>query len=418
MKVLFVSDSPVDNTGYGKIVANFSNYLKNQGHSVLIMGGIDPNAQVPFQEQSWNGCRLWFVPGYGNAEHIRWFLYNEKPDVVVANADPRFFDYLFKMDNEIRRVCPLVFYHLWDDFPYPDYNSPYYDCCDKIIAGSKFTYDLLKNNYNRKGTNIDDMLDFVPIGFDSKIYYPLSEEEKVSFQKEFDNQTQNKYVDRKFVVGYVGRHMPRKQILDILEVFAKWSKDKPDAVLFLHTPANDGGGSLAFAIQNKYQGVKVIFNNAIPRIHTNELMNKFYNFFDVLINRSSAEGFGMPIAEAMLAGTPCIAVNNAGPSGLITPETGWLLDPDVTPMHSDMTTPYINLRYVTDEKVISALDDAYFNRNNLLKSKASKCRDYIINNYGLEKTCKDFEIALEDSIKKWIKYPEFTIHLIPESIKE
>lgn len=417
MKVLFCSDAPMYQTGYGKIVANFSNHLKNQGHEVLIMGGVNPEAQIPFQEQPWNGCRVWLVPGYGHAEHIRWFLNNEKPDVIVANADPRFFDYLFKMDNEIRRVCPLVFYHLWDDLPYPDYNSPYYDCCDKIIAGSKFTYNLLKDNYKRKGIVVNDIINYVPIGFDPKVYYPLSAEEKIEFQKEFDSKTQNAYLDRKFVVGYVGRHMPRKQVLDIVEVFAKWSKDKPDAILFLHTPAADSGGSLSFAIQNKYQGVKIVFNNAMPHIHTDALMNKFYNFFDVLINRSSAEGFGMPIAEAMLAGVPCIAVNNAGPSGLITPENGWLLDSDVMPFHSDGITPYIHLRFVTDEKVMKALDEAYFNRNTL-KEKASKCREYIINNYGLDQTCKDFEIALKGAIEECTKYPEFTIHLFPEKVKE
>jgi glycosyltransferase involved in cell wall biosynthesis len=406
MKVLFISDSPAHNTGYGKITANFANHLKNQGHTVLIMGGVNPNAQIPFQAQEWNGCKLWLMPGYGNAEQVRWILENEKPDIVVANADPRFFDYLFKLDNEIRKVCPLVFYHLWDDSPFPEFNVPYYECCDKIITGSKFTYDLLKGNYRKP-------IDYVPIGFDPTIYYPLSNEEKLVFTKEFNTKTNSAFLDTNFIVGYVGRHAPRKQLLDIVNVFSIWSKDKPDALLFLHTPTGDAGHSLEFAIQQHYRDTKIIINNAIPHIHSDKLMNQFYNFFSVLINRSSAEGFGMPIAEAMLSGTPSIAVKNAGPSGLITEENGWLLEPIVTPFYSDATTPYIHTRHVTDDAVIKALDEAYFNRD-LLKEKASKCRQYIIDNYGLDKTCKDFEVALQNVIKDWVQYPEYTVHMFPK----
>jgi len=65
------------------------------------------------------------------------------------------------MDNEIRRVCPLVFYHLWDDEPFPKFNIPYYNSCDHIIAGSKFTWNLLTNN-----DTPENMLSYAPIGFD------------------------------------------------------------------------------------------------------------------------------------------------------------------------------------------------------------------------------------------------------------
>ena len=85
------------------------------------------------------------------------------------------------------------------------------------------------------------------------------------------------------------------------------------------------------------------------------------------------------------------------------------------PLHSNAITPYIHTRYVTDEKVIKALDEAYFNRD-LLKAKASKCREYIVENYNLETTCKDFEKSLKDVITKWKKYPDFTVRMFPEKV--
>ena len=159
MKVLVISDSPQVNSGYGKIVVSFTRHMKAQGHEILLMASSPPNVQIPFQPTEWEGCKIWHVPGYGNQEHVRYFLDNEKPDAILANADPRFFDYLFKMDNEIRKQCPLVFYHLWDDLPFPDYNMPAYNSCDHIICGSKFTYDLLNNHPDINS----DAIDYVPI---------------------------------------------------------------------------------------------------------------------------------------------------------------------------------------------------------------------------------------------------------------
>jgi len=353
---------------------------------------------------------LWPVPGYGNQEHVRYFLDNEKPDVVLANADPRFFDYLFKMDNEIRKQCPLVFYHLWDDLPFPDYNMPAYNSCDHIICGSKFTHDLLINH-----PNIDNnMIDFVPIGFDPSVYYPRTVQEKEEFRTEFNEWTGNKHTDAKFIAGFVGRSIDRKQLLSIIDVFAKWQEDKDDVLLFVHSSSKDSGGSLDYALQMRYPDHKIVFSHADPVQQTNELINKFYNFMDVIVNRSTAEGFGMPIAEAMLAGTPAIAIDCPGPAGLIAPETGWLLPADIMPLSGNQITPYIQSRYVTDAKFIKALDDAYYNRE-ILKRKASKCRAHIIKEFSLKPVQLKFEEAIKKAVTNWKAYPEFTLHGYPAS---
>lgn len=406
MKVLWISDHPAANTGYGKITAQTAKYLKSKGHEVLLMGGSGP-AQVPFQEIEWEGCRLWQVMDYGNAEQVRFFLNNEKPDVVVANADPRFFDYLFKLDNEIRRTCPFVFYHLWDDLPFPVFNIPYYNSCDHIIAGSKFTFDLLKSN-----NTPEHMLSYAPIGFDPKVYRPLSDEELTAFRQEFNQITNFEYINAKFIIGVVARHSERKNLLGIMDTFAKWQEDKEDVALFIHAPASDAGRSLEYTLQTLYHNKKIILSNAAPHMQKDNLINKFYNFFDVLLNRSNAEGFGMPIAEAMLAGTPSISVDCPGPAGLITEENGWLLKSDVMPLMGNKIVPFIYTRYVTDEKLMATLDEAY-NNAELRKQKASKCRKYIMDNYSLNGMVTGIETALQKAIATWKRYPEFTVHTFP-----
>jgi len=413
MKILIISDSPSQNSGYGKITANFALHMKSQGHEVLLMGAGPPNLQIPFQSTDWEGCKLWVVPGYGHQEHVRYFLDNEKPDVIVANADPRFFDYLFKMDNEIRRQCPLVFYHLWDDLPFPDYNMSAYNSCDHIICGSKFTYDLLTNHPDVNS----DAIDYVPIGFDPSIYYPLTSQEKIDFRSEFNKLTNNKHVNARFILGVVGRHSERKQILSIMDTFSKWQKDKDDVLLFVHSPGVDAGRSLEYALKMKFNNHKIVFSNAQPGQQSDALINKFYNLMDVIVNRSTAEGFGMPIAEAMLAGIPAIAIDCPGPTGLITPENGWLLEADVKPLFGNHITPYIQTRYVTDAKFVAALDEAYYNKK-MLQEKASKCREFIIKNYSLKQMKQGFEASLKKAIENWEKYPEYTLHRWPTAVEK
>jgi glycosyltransferase involved in cell wall biosynthesis len=407
MKILWISDNPRVNSGYGKITAQTVRYLKSRGHEVLVMAGGATLPNIPFQEQAWEGCRFWQISDYGNAEQVRFFLNKEKPDVVIANADPRFFDYLFKMDNEIRRVCPLVFYHLWDDGPFPKFNIPYYNSCDHIIAGSKFTFNLLKDN-----SIPENMLSYAPIGFDPKIYHPISNDELINFRQQFNQLTNFEYVNAKFVAGVIARHSERKNLLSMMHAFAKWQEGKDDVVLFVHSPGRDAGRSLQYALQNLFGDKKIVLSNAAPYQQKDELINQFYNFFDVILNRSTAEGFGMPIAEAMLAGTPAISIDCPGPAGLITDENGWLLPADVKPFLSNEVVPFIQFRYITDEKFIAALDEAYNNPTLRLK-KAAKCRQYIIDNYSLDNMTRSIEIALQKAISNWTRYSEFSVHTFP-----
>jgi len=260
-------------------------------------------------------------------------------------------------------------------------------------------------------------IDYVPIGFDPSMYYPTTSKEKTEFRTEFNKWTDDKYSSARFIVGVVGRHSERKQLLSIMEVFAKWQEDKDDVLLFIHSPGADAGRSLEYALQMRYANHKIVFSNAQPTQQTDALINKFYNLMDVLVNRSTAEGFGMPIAEAMFAETPVISINCPGPAGLITPETGWLLSADVMPLHSDQITPYIHIRYVTDEKFIAALDDAYYNKK-MLMQKASKCRARMLKGFSLKQMQQGFETAIKKAITNWNKYPEYTLHSWPLTFVE
>jgi hypothetical protein len=63
--------------------------------------------------------RVLCTDGYGNSAILRKIFEDEKIDAVVHFTDPRYWVWLYHMENEIRQRCPLVFYTIWDDLPYP-----------------------------------------------------------------------------------------------------------------------------------------------------------------------------------------------------------------------------------------------------------------------------------------------------------
>ena len=83
--------------------------------------------------------------GYGDEMLIRQILQHEKIDAILHYTDPRFWIWLYQMEHEIRQKVPILFYHVWDNLPYPDYNRPYYESCDWFGCISKQTENIVKN---------------------------------------------------------------------------------------------------------------------------------------------------------------------------------------------------------------------------------------------------------------------------------
>ena len=180
----------------------------------------------------------------------------------------------------------------------------------------------------------------------------------------------------------------------------------------MHTPGADHANVLEYTINSIYKDTKIVYSNALPSTQPDSLINKFYNLFDVLVNRSSMEGFGLPIAEAMAAGTPCISVNTVGPSALIGPDTGWLLEAECTPLVGNIVTPYIQSRFVSDKRFEAALDTAYNNKKER-ELKGSKGREFIKTNYNSKDMVKGIEEQLQHAIDNWTAYPVFTLTSLP-----
>ena len=62
-----------------------------------------------------------------------------KSDALFLITDPRYFTFIFNMEQEIRKQIPITYLNIWDDYPAPMYNKPFYEACDLLMGISKQT---------------------------------------------------------------------------------------------------------------------------------------------------------------------------------------------------------------------------------------------------------------------------------------
>ena len=110
--------------------------------------------------------------GYGNQGLLRSVMKQEKPDIIMHFTDPRYWVWLYQMENEIRQQCPLAFYTIWDDLPYPMYNRNYYRSDDMLLGISKQSTNIVKNVL-RDHPKPDWAVKYVPHGIDEKKFFPI-----------------------------------------------------------------------------------------------------------------------------------------------------------------------------------------------------------------------------------------------------
>jgi hypothetical protein len=83
------------------------------------------------------------MSGYGNQDLIRQLITTENPDAILHFTDPRFWDWLYAMEDEIHSYgIPIFYYAIWDDLPDPDWNHTAYGSCDLIMGISKQSYGI------------------------------------------------------------------------------------------------------------------------------------------------------------------------------------------------------------------------------------------------------------------------------------
>ena len=260
--------------------------------------------------------------GYFSFNAFFQILEIEKPDCVMLFTDPRHFMEFWPHEHTIRSEfkIPIIYKSIWDSELVPLWNEPFYKSCDLLLAINKQTHfihqQLLKEYVDLDNETLTEPTDlplikYLPHGINPDVFFPIEfDPEYDAFLKDFKSQH-----DVDFVVFYNSRNIRRKQPGDVILGFKRFCDMLPpqqaDRVcLLMKTHIQDPNGTDLMAVKDAIcPNYKVVFNQEhLPA----KVMNYFYNLADVTVNMSSAEGFGLGIAESIMAGTMVIAPVHGG----------------------------------------------------------------------------------------------------------
>ena len=382
IKILTLSDHPLSPSGVGTQTKYFcESLLKTGRYSFVSLGGAMKHRDyrpiyVENYEEDW---KIIPIDGYGTAEMIRSVIRNEKIDLVWFMTDPRFWGWLWEIENEVRPLCPMVYHHVWDNYPYPEYNRDFYLSNDHIITISKVTDDIVKTVAPEVGST------YIPHSVDSEIFRPLTDEQIAKIKNDsLDAEDQSKVV---FL--WNNRNARRKQSGSLIFWFKEWIDNndlKDKAQLIMHTdPKDPHGQDLAHIID--HLGIEREILLSTSKIHQSQLA-AMYNMADCTINISDAEGFGLSTLESLSCGTPIITTLTGGLQEQVGNGKRWFgvgIEPKSKAIIGSQSVPYIYEDRIAKEDFHKALSKIYSMSADKRKKLGIDGRNHVLTNYNFEK---------------------------------
>jgi len=382
IKILTLADHPLSPSGVGIQTKNVCEALLKTGkYSIISLGGAikhinyQPITVEPYKED-W---KIIPIDGYGSPEMIRSILRMEKIDLIWIMTDPRFWGWLWSMENEIRPLAPIVYYHVWDNYPYPMFNRSSYLSNDHIATISKVTDDIVRN------VSPEVPCTYIPHAVNGDIFKPFSTEEISNIRN-----TQLHEQDRnKVIFFWNNRNARRKQSGTLIWWFKEWL-DKNDlhdkAQLIMHTdPKDPHGQDLEHIIESLALNKRQVLISE-KKIRPEELA-QMYNFVDCTINLSDAEGFGLATLESLSCGTPIIVNMTGGLQEQITNGTEWFgvpLHPTSKCVIGSQQVPYIYEDRVNKDQFFSALSKIYHMSSESRREMGLKGHQHVLKNYNFD----------------------------------
>ena len=377
IKVLVLSDHPLSPSGVGTQTRYMIEALLKTGkfQFVCFGGAITHVDYKPQKTEEWgDDWIIWPIDGYGSPDLIRSMIRQQKPDILWFMTDPRFWTWLWEMDHEVRPFMPMVYYHVWDNYPYPYFNKKYYDSNDVIATISKVTDDIVKTVSPTVESH------YIPHAVDSEIFKNLGTDIIENFKKS------NMSDPDKFVFFWNNRNARRKLSGSVVYWFKEFldrvGKDK--AMLLMHTDTKDPHGQDLDAIV-KSLGLddgSVMFSR--DKIEPEKLA-LLYNMADCTINVSDAEGFGLATLESLSCETPIIVNMTGGLQEQVTDGEQWFgigIEPASKSVIGSQDVPWIHEDRVSKEDFVNALEEMYRKSPEERTALGKKGREHVMKNYN------------------------------------
>lgn len=307
MRLVWHSNSPTTNSGYGKQSALFIPRIVAAGHEIAAIASPYTFGGCPI---TWND-----IPVLGTARDV------SGNDVLPQNHEYFGADWTVVLADAfaLRKCAPIL----------RDINVAMWtpvDCSplgvgDVTVLRESQALPIAMSRFGQQMLADEGCLDplYIPHGVDMSIYKPG---ERSTYR-----ETVPEITDDTFVIGVaaMNKDVSRKAFQEQFLAFAEFHRGHPDSFLAVHSSPGGGTNLQALAARlgiSAAVGFPDSYSYDLSLI-SEENMATWYNGLDVLSLCSYGEGFGLPLIEAQACGIPVITTDASAMSELCG--AGWLV---------------------------------------------------------------------------------------------
>jgi len=306
MKILMMTNTYLPLLGgLERSIESFTKEYRKRGHRVVIVAPEYENSP----KKEWDVIRVPALQNfYGSKFSVKLpmdGLFSEplgdfKPDIIHAHHPFLMGDTALRFAYE--RKVPLVFTHhsLYEENVGDsetvkrfvlELATGYANCCDHVIAPSESVAEMIR----ARGVKTQIMV--IPTGLHLNQYKGTAE----NFRQE------SKIPKDAFVVGYVGRLAPEKNLPFLARAAASFLKKEKEAYFLVV-----GSGPSEETLINHFKEQKLENQLRLTGDMKGQKLIEAFQAIDVFAFSSHSETQGMVLNEAMAAGTPVVGLDAPG----------------------------------------------------------------------------------------------------------
>lgn len=397
-KILFISDMPLAPSGVGvQARLLIEGMIATGKFKFICLGGAMKHNSYDIVQVNADFI-IKPVDGFGTREQVRNTLMTERPDAVVIFTDPRQFIWLWEVEDEIHQICPIAYWHVWDNEPYPAFNRVWYESTDLINCLSHKTYEMVAKHFPEK-TN------YIPHAFPTQMYFPAKDTDIAPLRKQNFGQKSDW-----FIALWVNRNATRKLPSDVMEAWKlfldKLEKDQGHrkACLIMHTDPEDQEGPNLYAVQ-EILGLRDNVMFSTDKL-TFQQMNIMHNITDTCINIAKNEGFGLSTLISLQCGKPILALKTGGLTRQVVDhrdgtELGVAIEPITRKLVGSQQVPYIYEDFASQEDVANGLLKIYKMTAEEKLAVREKAINYVNSEYNFQRMISEWDRTLSAVIDHW-----------------
>lgn len=347
--------------GLGQSCRLLAEAINNTGIDYTIFNQIQINS-CRQEDTSWDDKITNTTPYNINLIHVN------PPDLAIA--------YL-TLDKSIWEHKYNIAFWLWELEEFPDEWVKCFDMLDEIWTPSDFV-----SNSIRKKTSL-------PV---HTMIYPISAPIEETYNRKHFKLPKDKFL---FLCMYDSNSMTeRKNPMAAIKAFKdsfKPNNESVGLVIKINNPDADDLNLIKDSLKD-YSNIYII-----DEIMTKTEVNSLINEIDVLISLHRAEGFGLPLAEAMFLGKPTIATNWSANTEFMNEEVACMVDYNLITLNKDYGVFKKGNRWA-DPDINQAADymRKLYKDKNFYNNISINAQNYIKNNLNLEQASR----AIENRIKQ------------------